>query len=96
MRPLRGIALKLASVLIFIVMASLIKATAQHVPAGQAVFFRSLFAIPVIVVWLIWRQELATGLKADAPAGPCLARRRRHDWPWAWALRGWAICPCPR
>lgn len=69
MRPLRGIAFKLASVLVFIVMASLIKATAQHVPAGQAVFFRSFFAIPVIVVWLIWRQELSTGLKANAPMG---------------------------
>jgi drug/metabolite transporter (DMT)-like permease len=69
MRPLRGIAFKLASVLVFIVMASLIKATSQHVPAGQAVFFRSFFAIPVIVVWLIWRQELATGLRANAPLG---------------------------
>lgn len=69
MRPLRGIAFKLGSVLVFIVMASLIKATAAHVPAGQAVFFRSFFAIPVIVVWLIWRQELATGLRANAPMG---------------------------
>ncbi|MCU0816886.1 MAG: EamA/RhaT family transporter, partial [Cypionkella sp.] len=40
-RPLRGIALKLASVLVFIVMSAVIKATADHVPAGQAVFFRS-------------------------------------------------------
>jgi drug/metabolite transporter (DMT)-like permease len=69
MRPLRGIAFKLGSVLVFIVMASMIKATSAHVPAGQAVFFRSFFAIPVIVVWLIWRQELATGLKANAPMG---------------------------
>lgn len=69
MRPLRGIAFKLASVLVFIVMASLIKATAAHVPAGQAVFFRSFFAIPVIVAWLVWRKELATGLKARAPMG---------------------------
>jgi drug/metabolite transporter (DMT)-like permease len=69
MRPLRGIAFKLGSVLVFIVMAALIKATAAHVPAGQAVFFRSFFAIPVIVVWLIWRRELATGLRANAPMG---------------------------
>ncbi|MEZ5756350.1 MAG: DMT family transporter [Paracoccaceae bacterium] len=69
MRPLRGIALKLGSVLVFIVMASMIKATADHVPAGQAVFFRSAFAIPVIVVWLIWRQELSTGLRAASPIG---------------------------
>lgn len=69
MRPLRGIALKLGSVLVFIVMSSMIKTTAAHVPAGQAVFFRSAFAIPVIVVWLFLRRELATGFKAKNPIG---------------------------
>lgn len=69
MRPLRGITLKLASVMVFIVMASLIKSTASHVPAGQAVFFRSFFAIPVIVAWLAWRKELTTGLKTVQPLG---------------------------
>ena len=69
MRPLRGIALKLGSVLVFIVMASMIKATAQHVPAGQAVFFRSAFAIPVIVVWLALRGDLRTGFTAKNPIG---------------------------
>jgi len=69
MRPLRGIALKLGSVLVFIVMASMIKATAAHVPAGEAVFFRSLFAIPVIVVWLGMRRELATGFRTANPLG---------------------------
>jgi drug/metabolite transporter (DMT)-like permease len=67
MRPLRGISLKIASVLVFIVMATIIKATSDHVPPGQAVFFRSLFAIPVIVVWLAWRRELATGLRTANP-----------------------------
>lgn len=69
MRPLRGIALKLGSVLVFIVMVSMIKATADHVPAGQSVFFRSAFAIPVIVIWLIMRRELSTGLRAASPMG---------------------------
>jgi len=69
MRPLRGIALKLGSVLVFIVMASMIKATAAHVPAGQAVFFRSFFAIPVIVIWLAMRRELATGFRTINPVG---------------------------
>ena len=69
MRPLRGIAFKLASVLVFIVMSSLIKATAQHVPAGQAVFFRSFFAIPMIVGWLAFQRELGTGLKTANPMG---------------------------
>jgi drug/metabolite transporter (DMT)-like permease len=66
---LRGITYKLCSVLVFIAMASLIKATSAHVPAGQAVFFRSAFAIPVIVVWLALRRELATGLKTTNPMG---------------------------
>lgn len=69
MRPLRGIALKIASVIVFIVMAAMIKATADHVPAGQAVFFRSFFAMPVIVVWLALRGEMATGLRASHPLG---------------------------
>ena len=69
MRPLRGIVLKLASVMVFIVMAALIKSTSAHVPAGQAVFFRSFFAIPVIFGWLAWRRELGTGLKTANPMG---------------------------
>jgi drug/metabolite transporter (DMT)-like permease len=68
-RPLRGIALKLGSVVCFIVMAALIKAVSAHVPAGQTVFFRSVFAIPVIVVWLALRHELTTGFRAVAPLG---------------------------
>ena len=69
MRPLRGIAYKVVSVIVFITMASLIKATAPHVPSGEAVFFRSFFAMPVIVVWLAMRRELATGFRASNPMG---------------------------
>lgn len=69
MRPLRGISFKIASVLVFIVMAALIKSTSAHVPPGQAVFFRSLFAIPVIVAWLAWRRELWQGLRTAQPMG---------------------------
>ena len=69
MRPLRGICYKLGSVLVFIVMSALIKATSQHVPGGQAVFFRSFFAIPVIVIWLLMRRELRTGFYTRDPLG---------------------------
>lgn len=69
MHPLRGIGLKLASVLVFIVMSAMIKTTAQHVPAGQAVFFRSFFAIPVILGWLIWTREFPAGLRTANPLG---------------------------
>jgi drug/metabolite transporter (DMT)-like permease len=69
MRPLRGIALKIASVIVFITMASLIKSVADRVPPGQVVFFRSFFAIPVILVWLWLRHELKQGVGTKNPMG---------------------------
>lgn len=69
MHPLRGILLKILSVCVFVAMASLIKTTAPRIPPGEAVFFRSFFAIPVIVVWLLWRHELSTGLRTANPMG---------------------------
>jgi drug/metabolite transporter (DMT)-like permease len=69
MNPLRGIALKVASVCVFVAMASLIKATAAAVPPGEAVFFRSFFAIPVILVWLGATGALRTGLATRTPLG---------------------------
>ena len=71
-RPLRGIVYKLLSVSIFVVMASLIKATATEVPAWQAAFFRSLFAMPVILVWLAARRELRKGIATKNPWGHVL------------------------
>ncbi|MCC5972835.1 MAG: DMT family transporter [Rubellimicrobium sp.] len=68
-QPLRGILLKVVSVCVFVAMASLIKASSGHVPPGQAVFFRSLFAMPVIVVWLMVRGELRHGLETADPMG---------------------------
>lgn len=67
MNPLRGIALKLASVVVFTIMAALIKATADVVPPGEQVFFRSFFAIPVILIWLARRGELSIGLRTANP-----------------------------
>ena len=69
MRPLTGIALKLVSVILFITMSALIKAASGHVPPGEAVFFRSACALPVILVWLAWRGDLRTGLKVASPIG---------------------------
>lgn len=69
MRPMRGIFLKLCSVVCFILMASLVKVTADHVPPGQTVFFRSLFAMPVTLIWLAMLGDLRHGLKTSAPMG---------------------------
>jgi len=69
MQPLRGIALKIMSVCVFVAMASLIKGVSGRVPPGESVFFRSLFATPVIVVWLLMRGELRHGLETKNPMG---------------------------
>lgn len=69
MNPNRGILLKITAIFLFSIMASLIKAASSHVPPYQAVFFRSLFAMPIIFLWLIHRNELRTGLKVKSPLG---------------------------
>lgn len=69
MQPIHGILLKIASVCVFMCMASLIKATADVVPPGQAVFFRSFFALPIIFGWLAMRHELRDGWKTKNPLG---------------------------
>ena len=68
-RPGRGIALKLASVAVFVATQSLVKSASDAVPPGEAVFFRSAFAIPVIVVWLTAsrRLSLRSALVTRAP-----------------------------
>lgn len=68
-RTSRAIGLKLASVALFVVMQALVKSTADHVPPGEAVFFRSAFAIPVILGWIAFRGQLSLGLLPKAPLG---------------------------
>ncbi|MEM1385436.1 MAG: DMT family transporter [Pseudomonadota bacterium] len=57
--PVRGIALKCASVAIFSVMAAAVKAAQAEVPAGEAVFFRAFLALPVVVAYAWARGRLA-------------------------------------
>ena len=67
--PARGVLLKVSAIFLFTMMAALIKATSNEVPAGQAVFFRSFFAIPVILIWLAQRGQLRVGLIPQSPMG---------------------------
>jgi drug/metabolite transporter (DMT)-like permease len=67
--PLRGIGLKVLSVTVFTAMAVCVKATAPDIPPGERVFFRSAFAIPVIVGWLVWARNLRHGLDTLQPMG---------------------------
>lgn len=67
--PTRGILLKVASVAVFMAMSTCVKVAAEHVPPGEIVFFRSAFAIPVILGWLVWRGDLRAGLRTRNPLG---------------------------
>lgn len=69
MNPLRAILLKLTAVVLFTAMSALIKAASGHVPPGEAVFFRSIFAVPVILLWLTARGEMPSGLRTSNPLG---------------------------
>jgi len=68
MQPLRGIFLMVTAISFLSVMGALIKA-ADRIPAGEAVFFRAFGAVPVIVVWLALRGELASGLRVNSWKG---------------------------
>ncbi|MEY8881520.1 DMT family transporter [Donghicola sp. XS_ASV15] len=71
-QPFKAITLKLCSVVVFTSMAAMIKATADVVPTGEAVFFRSAFAMPVLLGWLWIRGALRTGVKVQSPIGHVL------------------------
>lgn len=63
--------LMLLAITVFSVMSGFIKA-ADRVPAGQAVFFRSACAMPVIIIWLWMRGDLAQGLRTNNYRGHIL------------------------
>lgn len=69
MNPRLGIALKIASVLAFTVMFTCVKAASAEVPPGEAVFFRSFFALLPILVYLAILGDLPSALRTSNPYG---------------------------
>ena len=69
MKQIHGIGLKIGAIALFTVMFALVKALSDTIPAGQAVFFRSAFAIPVLFTWLLMQGELsgAVSVKSKRP-----------------------------
>lgn len=65
---LTGIAYKVVSVLVFLVMSSLLKASGS-VPSGELTFFRAFFGIVPVVVFLLWRGQLRGALKTQSVLG---------------------------
>lgn len=68
----RGIPFKLASALLFTVMAALIRAIGLDVPTGEVVFARSFFALVPILIWLVWRGVARAALNTDRHLGHIL------------------------
>lgn len=64
-----GILLKLGAVACFVIMSALIKSTADMVPPGEAVFFRSAFAFPVIFIWIVATGKLREAVRVVSPVG---------------------------
>jgi len=58
----RGIFLMLSAITFFTFMGAFIKA-ADAVPTGQAMFFRSVLAMPIILVWLIAHEGIQEGIR---------------------------------
>lgn len=59
--PLLGIGLKLIAVVLFTVMLALIKGHSQY-PLTVIIFYRSFFALVVLIIWLGWRDAFPRAL----------------------------------
>ncbi len=50
--PMKGIVLKVLSVVVFVCMSTCIKAAGDDIPTGQITFYRSAFAmVPILGFW---------------------------------------------
>jgi drug/metabolite transporter (DMT)-like permease len=67
--PLRGIAMKVCSIVLFVCMSSLIKLGGEGLATGQITFFRSFFAMFPILGWLAVNGELKGSLRTANPVG---------------------------
>jgi len=70
--PSRAITLKLVSVLVFTLMSTCIKWVSPAIPPGEAVFFRSFFALVPIVSYLVYEGTLKRALVTANPKGHLL------------------------
>jgi drug/metabolite transporter (DMT)-like permease len=67
--PLVGIALKICSVMTFMLMASCVKASAAEVPVWQVCFCRSFFALLTVAAFMAWQGELPLAIYTRNPWG---------------------------
>ncbi|WP_261618496.1 DMT family transporter [Microbaculum marinisediminis] len=63
MQHLIGIGFRIASAMVLVVMAAMVKYLTTSVPIGELMFARSFFALPPLVVWMAFRREFPFALK---------------------------------
>jgi drug/metabolite transporter (DMT)-like permease len=61
--------LRLVSAGLFVVMSLFVRLATVEAPIGQIVFYRSAFALPPIVAYLMWRRQFPSALKTRQPVG---------------------------
>jgi drug/metabolite transporter (DMT)-like permease len=66
---LKGVALKIGATLAFALMYALIKLAAPTFPVAEIVFFRSIFAMATLALWLASRGEWPSALRTTRPLG---------------------------
>jgi hypothetical protein len=69
MNVLKPISLKVMSALLFAVLSALVRFLGEKYPVGQIVFFRSAFAVLLMVLIYASRSELAAALRTVRPLG---------------------------
>jgi drug/metabolite transporter (DMT)-like permease len=67
--PMRGIAMKVLSIMLFISMQSMVKLAGPGIATGEITFFRSFFALVPIMGWLAFRGQLGGSFKTANPMG---------------------------
>lgn len=67
--PMRGIALKVSSVVVFLAMQTFIKLAGSDIPPGQVTFCRSFFALFPIMAYLAYIGQLRAAFYTSNPIG---------------------------
>lgn len=67
-----GIALRVLSGALFVVMSACVRALSGSVPLGQIVFFRSAVAMLPLVLFLWWQNQWPHGLRTSRPGAHAL------------------------
>jgi drug/metabolite transporter (DMT)-like permease len=67
--PMRGILMKISSVIVFLGMQTFIKLAGSDIAPGQVTFYRSFFALFPIIAYLAYRKQLRAAFYTANPFG---------------------------